>query len=146
VEGRPAHSLVTALRAVPSFASVDESTLLEIVGDSVNLRWRVGSTLFRSGSPADGLYVVLAGAVRVLNDDGDVVAVLRPGEFFGEFSLLLGTAHQQTVEAVEDAELMVVSKERFDELLAADPELSRSIRTKAEERLAANVELAARRS
>ena len=140
MEGRPTHSLVKALRAVPSFASMDEDKLLEIVGDSVNLRWRAGSALFETGSPADGLYVVLSGTVRVLDASGTVVAVLGPGEFLGEFSLLLGSAHQHTVEATEDAELMVVPKERFDELLAASPELSRSIRAKAEERMAANVQ------
>ena len=139
MEGRTTHSLVKALRAVPSFASLDDDTLLEIVGDSVNLRWRAGSVLFAAGSPPDGLYVVLSGTVRVLNARGAVVAVLGPGEFLGEFSLLLGTAHQHTVEATEDAELMVVPKERFDDLLAASPALSQSIRAKAAERMAANV-------
>jgi CRP-like cAMP-binding protein len=76
--------------------------------------------------------------VRVLDGDGVEIATLAPGEFFGEFSLLLGTPHQHEVEAAGDVELMIVPKERFDELLAANPALGDAVRAKAQERLAAN--------
>jgi CRP-like cAMP-binding protein len=77
--------------------------------------------------------------VRVLADDGSEVNSLQPGDYFGEFSLLLGRDHGHDVEAVEDTELMVVPKERFDALMEANPELAALIRARAEERRAANV-------
>lgn len=132
------HSLVKALRAVPSFASVDERMLLAIIGDSANLYWPAGRIVFERGSPADGLYVVVSGSLSVLDDDGTTIAVLGPGDFFGELSLLLGTTHHHDVRVDESAELMVVAKETFDELMASNPELGRNIRGKAEERLAAS--------
>ena len=137
------HTLVTALRAVPSFASVDERTLLTLIGDSANLFWPPGAVVFERGSPADGLYIILSGSVRILDGSGTQVAVLGPGDFFGEFSLLLGTIHQHDVFVGDSAELMVVPKERIDELMASNPELGRSIRLKAEERMAANARSAA---
>jgi CRP-like cAMP-binding protein len=133
------HTLVTALRAVPSFEPVDERTLLTLIGDSPNLFWPAESAVFERGSPAEGLYIIVSGTVRVLDENGTEVAVLSAGDFFGEFSLLLGTAHQHDVVVEESAELMVVPKEKLDELMAAQPELGRSIRAKAEERMAANV-------
>ena len=138
-EADEAHTLFKALRAVPSLAPCDEQTLLTIVGDSVNLVWPAGVTVFALGSPAEGLFIVLSGGVRVLGEAGAEVAQLGPGEFFGELSLLLGTSHQHTVEATEDTELMVVPKERFDLLLADNPELAVGIRRKAEERMAMNL-------
>lgn len=128
-----------ALREVPSLAALDERTLLEIVGDSANLVWRAGSTVFEAGSPGDALYIVVSGRVRVLATDGREIASLGPGSFFGELSLLLGTPRGQTVEAVEDTELMVVPRERFDAVMAAHAEVAAAIRARAEERQAENV-------
>jgi CRP-like cAMP-binding protein len=132
------HSLVKALESVPSLATCDERVLLCIVGDSVNLVWPAGRTVFEAGAPADALFILLSGQVRVLDGGGAETAVLGPGEYFGELSLLLGTAHTRTAETVEDTELMVVPKERFEALLSENPRLAASIRAKAQERLAAN--------
>src|SRR2546428_12951106 len=97
MESRVTPPLVSALRAVPSFASVDERPLLAIIGDSANLYWPADSVVFERGSPADGLYILLSGSVRILDDTGAEVAVLGPGDFFGEFSLLLGTTDRKSV-------------------------------------------------
>jgi CRP-like cAMP-binding protein len=102
MERRVTHSLVGALRAVPSLGTLDDRTLLAIVGDSANLFWRAGSQIFAKGSAADGLYIVLSGGVRVLDDGGAELGVLRSGDFFGELSLLHGLAHGNEVVAVED--------------------------------------------
>jgi CRP-like cAMP-binding protein len=132
------HTLVKALQNVPSLGVCDEETLLEIVGDSINLVWPPRHTVFEHGTPSSGLYIVLSGRVRVLGNGGGELAELGPGEHFGELSLLFGSTHQSTVETLEPTELMVVPKERFDELLAEHPELSDAIHRKAEERMAMN--------
>jgi CPA1 family monovalent cation:H+ antiporter len=122
---------------VPSLSLLDDATLLGIVGDSANLFWPSGSAVYRRGTPADGLYIVLSGAVSVRGADGEEVTALGPGDFFGEFSLLADSPHGHDVFAVGDCELMVVPKEPFDELLAANPALEASLRARAEERRAA---------
>jgi CRP-like cAMP-binding protein len=134
MEERITHSLVGALRAVPSLCTLDDRRLLTIVGDSANLFWREGSQVFAKGSPADGLYIVVSGSVRVVDEAGTELNRLGPGDFFGELSLLDGRPHGHTVFAVGDTELMVVAKERFDALLAEDVELARTIHQKADER------------
>jgi CRP-like cAMP-binding protein len=136
------HSLVKALQAVPSLSECDPGTLLCVVGDSVNLVWPAGRRVFEPGTPSEGLFIVLTGSVRILGDDGADIAVLGPGEYFGELSLLLGTAHRRAVETAEDTELMFVPKQRFDTLLESSPDLAASIRERAEERLEANRGLA----
>ena len=129
------HSLVNALRAVPGFDALDDRTLLSVVGDSANLFWSEGSVVFEQGSPGDGLYVVLSGAVRILGANGDEVNVLGSGDFFGEFSLVLDTDHMNDVVAAEDTELMVVPKESFERLIASSSDLGEHVRQKLEERL-----------
>ncbi len=140
------HSLVKALQAVPSLAALDERALLAIVGDSANLFWPAGSCVFERGSQTDSLYVVVSGSVRILDEGGVEAAVLEAGNSFGEFSLLLGTPHQHEVRALEDTELMVVPKQRFDQLVDSNRELGRKLRDQAEERMRANLALAAERA
>jgi CRP-like cAMP-binding protein len=132
------HSLVQALRAVPSLSSLGDAELLSIAGESANLAWRAGSEVIPSGTPADGLYVVLSGSVQVLEPGGAEVGVLGPGDYVGEFSLLLGNPRRHDVVAREDSELMVVPKERIDRLLEEQPQFAREVRAQVEARLAAN--------
>lgn len=134
MEDRITHSLVGALRAVPSLSGLDDRTLLAVVGDSANLFWHAGSQVFAKGSPADGLYLVVSGSVRVIGDDGAELGVLGAGDFFGELSLLEGLAHGRDVVAIEDTELMVIAKECFDDLVAGNPDVARSIRETAAQR------------
>jgi CRP-like cAMP-binding protein len=111
---------VKALRAVPAFASLDRRLLVSIAGASVNLFWKAGASVFEIGSPADGLYIVLSGAVRIIEPaDGEEreIARLAPGEFFGEMALLGGREHARSARVLEDAELLIVPEESFRALL-----------------------------
>jgi CRP/FNR family transcriptional regulator, cyclic AMP receptor protein len=132
------HSLVKALRSVPDFASLDEHALLRIVGASVNLFWPAGSVVFERGSPSEALYIVLSGRVRILERDGRSeveVATVEPGSSFGELSLLLNTKHTREARADQDAELMVIPKDSFQELLQSNPDLEEQFRRRVAERL-----------
>jgi CRP-like cAMP-binding protein len=135
---RISHSLVKALRSVPDFASLDESTLLDVAGACINLAWPPGRTIFERGSPSEALYIVLSGSVRISEDvDGRRVDVVRvgPGASFGELSLLLHTTHTKDAAAEEDTELMVLPKESFQALLASNPDLAQYFRRRLAERL-----------
>lgn len=131
------HSLVKALRVVPAFATLDDDTLLRVVGASANLFWSADSCVFEKGSPGDALYIVLSGEVAIIDIvDGERVEIARigPGDFFGEMSLLMHTSHSKHVRTVDDTELMVLPKESLQDLLEANPELADHFRRKVEER------------
>src|SRR5262245_25476716 len=126
VPGPVAHSLVLALRVVPEFRSLDDRTLVRVVGASTNLFWTAGSSVFEGGTPSDALYIVLSGEVGIFEaaDDDEVeVGRIGPGDFFGELSILLHTTHTKSARTLSDSELMVLPKESFQELLADNPEL-----------------------
>jgi CRP-like cAMP-binding protein len=135
---RVTHSLVKALRAVPDFASLDDRTLLKILGASVNLFWPKGKAIFETGSPAEALYVVLSGEVRIFDTASgreEEISRVGPGDSFGELSLLLRTTHTKNAVAVDDCELMVVPRDEFEALLASNPEVAGQFRRKLEERM-----------
>ena len=101
------------------------------MGASNNLIWRSGSIIFEKGSPSDALYIVLSGRVRIFDteegEEVDVAEVL-PGNSFAERSLLLFTTHSKSAQAAEDAEVMVIPKESFQEVLSSYPEVAEHFR------------------
>jgi CRP-like cAMP-binding protein len=132
------HSLVKALRNVPGFDLLDDRSLLRIVGASVNLVYPAGSLVFTKGTPGEALYVVLSGQVRIFEDNGGQeveIARTRPGDYFGEMSLLLTATHTKSVQAVEDSELLVLDKDSFRRLLEGYPEVAELVYKRLEERL-----------
>jgi CRP/FNR family transcriptional regulator, cyclic AMP receptor protein len=132
------HSLVKALRRVPGFSLLEEDDLLEIVGASVNLVWPAGDCIFSKGQPGEALYIVLSGCVQIYDEvNGNEIEIAQtgPGDYFGEHSLLRETTHTKNVKAVEDVELLVLSKESFKELIGSKPDLDAAIRQTLESRL-----------
>lgn len=85
-----------------------------------------GAVLFRQGDdPADGVYIVVGGRVRVVveGDDGaerDIAEIGR-GESIGEMALLGDGLRSATVYAVRDSELARLSREAFERLMARYP-------------------------
>src|SRR3989442_6771273 len=84
-----------SLRRVPLFAGLDRKEL-EILGKLIKeQRYAAGATIVKSGAGGHGLYIIREGDVPVIRD-GQRVASLGPGPFFGASSVLDGvprTAH-----------------------------------------------------
>lgn len=118
-------TLVKTLEKVPALASLDDRAVLQLVGASANLVWEAGSTVFNEGSPAEALYVILSGKISIRASGGEAeapteVAVIGPGDFFGELSILRDTVHTKTARTLERCELLVLPRESFQELLNRD--------------------------
>ncbi len=74
----------------------------------------VGSVIFSEGAPGDGLYVVAAGEVEIRREGRTApLAVLGPGECFGEMSLVDHEYRSASVRALGDVELLHLSPERL---------------------------------
>jgi EAL domain-containing protein (putative c-di-GMP-specific phosphodiesterase class I) len=76
-----------------------------------------GSIIFREREPSDGAYVIERGLVEISSADPTgtrkVLAVLGPGEMFGEMAALDGTERSATATAVEDTELTLIRSEQL---------------------------------
>jgi CRP/FNR family transcriptional regulator len=99
---------------------VDRSTRMESVPK--------GSYLFLPEDPADRLYFIKKGRVKIskISDDGKEVtlAILEEGEVFGEMALVEEGPRKTVAEAVEDTAICTMSKENFETLIQQKPELS----------------------
>lgn len=121
-----------ALRACGLFGQADEATLDAVSAALRVRRFRKGETVFHQGDPGDALFIVASGSVKVVlpsNESAEpaIVAILGPGEFFGELALLDGAPHSATIVAVEPTETLVLHRETFLALVDADPSLRRAL-------------------
>jgi putative ABC transport system ATP-binding protein len=80
-------------------------------------RHRAGSVIIRQGDSGDKFYVVRQGRLEVSRvregNKVDTLVTLSPGAFFGELALLRDEPRAATVTAVEDVELLTLSKDIF---------------------------------
>lgn len=86
-----------------------------------------GTVLFEEGQPGDHMYVVTSGQVEIRRKVGDtdrVLAVLMPGDFFGEMAILNGRPRSATAVTRVDSRLLVVEGRMFEAMLRARPEIA----------------------
>ena len=100
-------------------------------------RMQPEEVIFREGEPSSEMYVIREGMVRVLKRVGveDIcLAMLGPGDFFGEMGLL---PSPRTVTAVADSEVLLIAIDAttFGQMLNETPELARRILARLAERL-----------
>jgi CRP-like cAMP-binding protein len=87
-----------------------------------------GDILFKAGDPGDAIYIVVRGKVEVLNEGGTAsIAVLGPGQTFGEMALLSDGPRTATIRATEDTQLLEIAEEKFDQLVASDPQFADAV-------------------
>src|SRR5262249_53403736 len=95
-------------------------------------------TVYRAGDDADALYLVVSGAVDLL-DGVELFARQGPGEVFGEGALVAGERRAFTVRVALDAVLVVLSRSGIERLLELHPRLHERAETLLARRLKAAV-------
>lgn len=83
-----------------------------------------GTVFFRPGDPAERAFLIVAGNVDIL--DGIArVAMLGPGNVFGEMSLIEERPHGLTARAATAGKVSTLTREEFEHLLQTDPARTR---------------------
>jgi len=98
-----------------------DSTLTPVQRDELHAPR--GTVIFRQGDRGDSMFVIERGRVRIVfSCEGHAaeVAVLEPGAFFGELSLLGGAARTASAEVIEDADLLVIRRDTFVMMMQDD--------------------------
>lgn len=104
------------LREVPVFRALAAEDLDRLARALREVKARQGDVLFRQGDAADAFYVVASGSVGVVKD-GQPIAKLLPGEFFGETALLFTDERTATIAATEDSTFWVLERRAFQTFL-----------------------------
>lgn len=108
------------LAEVPLFSALTDKQLRQI--DRVVERYdaKVAEVLVREGEFGHELYVLLDGEAEV-SRGGQLVATLRPGQWFGELAVLDGERRNATVTMTEPGRLLVLQQRELLALLDQVP-------------------------
>ena len=98
-----------------------------------------GQVVFHHEDPADALHLVVSGhfAVRVTTPAGESVllAIIGPGDAFGELALVSDSTRGATVQAFTDGETLALHRDAFEALRRARPQVDRSLAVMLADRL-----------
>ena len=127
------------LATAPLFAALDESTA-ELLGGALTTRTvDRGHIVFNEGDTGDRLFIVLDGKVKISRSavDGreNLLAVLGPGEMFGELSLFDPGPRTATATAITESALASLDHDDLRPLLLAQPGVAVQLLTALAQRL-----------
>jgi CRP-like cAMP-binding protein len=100
------------------FRSLDDYHLKDIISVLKLKKYPQGALVIKKGDPAKNLYIILSGAVDVLDENGSRLSTLRKGEVFGEMSLISGDAVGATIKVAEDASIVFIEGRDFKGVLS----------------------------
>jgi alkyl hydroperoxide reductase subunit AhpC len=106
-----------------AFPRLDERMLADVSDRAVAVRYPAGHMVIEQGGSADRVFVITAGEAEIVrrreNGSEDLLAVLGPGEHFGEIGLLLEARRTASVRARSSLELLALDRDAFRTLVEA---------------------------
>ena len=127
VAGEPiGDARIKHLARVPLFSGCTDEELARIAHISQIVVSPAGTVLTEMGAPGNSFFFIIDGRVSVQTPIGSGDP-LRPGDFFGEMSLLDGEPRSATIVATTDVRLLIVEHSHFWRLLDEAPDLVRRI-------------------
>lgn len=103
------------------FEDVDDDTFERIRSRFIEREYAAGDVIVEDDSDGDDLFLLLDGRVKILkrsrSGEETLLALLHPGDFFGELELVDGRPRSARVVALDDCLTYLLRREDFDRLL-----------------------------
>ena len=117
---------VIALQEVDIFTHVSTEQLALLAAIATEREHASGDVVYEAKDPADSMYLVVGGKVR-LHVNGMDITTAGPGETFGTWSLFDDEPRVSAATAAEDSTLVRLDKEDFIDLLADNVEITQGV-------------------
>ena len=116
------------LAKVAIFSGLTENELDFLSQRALPRKFSAGQSVFGEGEPCSGLYVVESGHVRIFKSSANgreqVLSIDGPGSSIAELPVFDGGNYPASVTAIDDATLLFVSKQDFQALCLAHPQVA----------------------
>jgi CRP-like cAMP-binding protein len=125
---------VARLRPFGVLDQLDDGQLARLAESVDEVEVETGKELVRAGDFGYHLFLIEEGEAEVLRD-GQIVAGLGPGAYFGEIAILVTGTRTATVRARTPMRLLVVFDRALREIRAEAPEIGDALRAGMAERM-----------
>lgn len=120
--------MLTILSKSQLFSHLDERSLHEVSLAAAMRTVSKSEIIFHEGDIAQAFFIVASGKVKIfkLSPDGkeQILMIVSAGNSFAEAALFSGGRYPASAQALEDSELIVISREKFVRLLGKNPDLA----------------------
>jgi CRP/FNR family transcriptional regulator len=127
------------VRRAPLFKALDDEAASALQSEMSRSHMERGDVLFHEGDRGDTLYVIAEGKIKLgrTSPDGreNLVAILGPGEMFGELSLFDPGPRTMTATAVAETQLLGLGNDSLTAILTGRPEVSKTLLAALAQRL-----------
>jgi len=124
----------------PLFSDLKKEEFVRLLPKIRVRHFSAGSFVCRQGEPGDSLFIISRGKVGVFREDAPKGKVflntLREGDFFGEFAFFSQSPRSATAEALEETEILEISKVDLEEIVREFPGVSRVLGSFYKDRVA----------
>jgi CRP/FNR family cyclic AMP-dependent transcriptional regulator len=114
------------LARVPLFSACNKTELKSLARRTNDMKVDAGQVLIRERHGAYEFFIVVEGQAEV-SRNGQSVAILGPGDFFGELALLDPGLRDATVTALTAMEIIVLPQWDFEAALDEAPQMTRKL-------------------
>ena len=118
-------SVSSILSSVPFFAGLPADELAVLASTLQRRTAKAGQAVFRQDDPGNSLYIIESGVVKVQRTSPEgkqvILAILGPGDFFGELALLDGEPRSADAVIKEDAALLTLDRAEFLRFVESKP-------------------------
>ena len=137
--------LLTAYTSDDDSSAVIDSGIIRLLPSGLRqlttpVAFEAGEVIFYEGEAGDAMYLIRAGGVAVIRGSFDAPLILGyrdAGEFVGEMALIDDLPRSATVVALQPVQLLKITREDFEQLLAESTLLDHNLLRKLSARLRA---------
>ena len=121
-----AEQLATILHQTDIFSLVSIDMLMEIIPELTIHTFKKDDSIITKGESGDKMFVLVSGSAKI-HDRDHVLATVESGTYFGEFFLFDSAPRSMSVSALNEVEVVGISKDVFVKLLKHHPEIYNKI-------------------
>lgn len=118
--------VIDLLKNTPIFVNTSEKSLESMIKSAVEKTVSPGDKVVQEGQGGVGFYLILDGKAEVIKD-GQKLAELETGNFFGELSVIDGQPRTADVVAVTEIKCWILSQWAMKSIIANHPEVALSM-------------------
>lgn len=125
---------IELLKQVPLFAGCSKAELREVAISTDEIDLRDGHVLTREGRPGREFFILVEGTASVTKD-GETIAELKGGDWFGEIALLTHVPRTATVTATTPVRVLVLTDRAFRRVVETMPRIALKVLASVGQRL-----------
>jgi CRP/FNR family cyclic AMP-dependent transcriptional regulator len=131
--------IIALMKQTPIFFRLNDASLKSVLKSAIQKKCLAGTKIVEEGKGGVGFYLILEGKAEVIRE-GEKLAELGVGNFFGELSVIDGAPRTADVVAMIDTNCIIITQWAMKSLIENHPEIAQGMLEELVRRLRATDE------